>query len=639
MNKKGFLPLLPLAVLIILAVGLVLWIWGTTIGLFSFLSSTKGMLFIAGMTILVLSLVYGFKTDWNKNKAKMTITFVIIGALMVVVSGSGLIQTEFGGTTYLSISNVEVVDSGSRIIVYGVAGTGAEDISINFNKDDLNKELVADGYQATKDVTGRILLTNQVKSFNIQQQSDEIFYKFTTKNIGRFTSCSSSSCSSQAPTGYTFAEKVFRSPTLVCVCLYKQNVGINSVFTGAAIDDTTISATVGSATGTLKPSQGQNVLRLNDGKTVIEWTGNLNNYMQVYTPQYSALYKDSQFTKLISPNAFSQYKDAIGNIGKCVGSSGMTYAALVNPVFFLFVTTIEQSETCISNFNTNVDNLLASKTTEYQNAVIANSVDFDSNSMNVDLKVNTALPTFKITLDAKSVGIVELKGKPDITNCVANKDIFSGDTYTSNVQVKNVGLNDGSFTGSVSCNGVTASGFSSEVLVLKGSTGNIPVQVSGEKLSEGIDKGTCTVTVTDRKSGSSDTCNFILGVKYQGGIICDQSSLKCLDSKTLRTCSEDGMKFTDKVCDKGCIVANDGVGGCLGEVVKKCSIWQESYDKTQKDYGFMYWRAIVGNPIVTTTPDCRTAGWFNVLVIGIIVVILGTVMIIMWAPQKPRRRR
>jgi len=631
-NKKGQAFVIPIIAFVIVAVAIAVVL---IVGSFSILFSQLKYFAIGGAIILV-SIIFGFKTGWSEDKGKYILLFIIIGSLFILIPAFGILQETFGGTTYLSISNVEVIDKGARIIVYGVAGTGAEDIKINFNKEELNNKLNSQGYSATQDVVGRILLTKQIKKFGLEQNQDEIFYKLKIVNIGRLTFCSTSSCKKNTPSGYIFADTAFRSPTLVCMCLYKRNEGINALFTGSEIEDSEISVTIGSASGVLKPSQGINTLRLNDGKTFIEWTGGLNNYYQITAPNYAGLYKGSQFNKLISPNAFALYKDEVLKFGNCLGSTNFNYYALVSPVWLLLNTKVSTATTCVNNFNTKLDNLLSSKTSIYENSINAKDVSFTTNTMDVDLKVATSFPTFKITLDAKSVGIIELKGKPKIISCVSDKTISSGETYSTSITVKNIGANDGSFSGQFSCSNAVITGYISEVFVTKDSTVNIPAQFSGEKITEGENIGNCKVTITDRKSGDSDVCYFKLKVKYQGGIICEPFSIKCIDSKTLRICSSDGMTFEDKKCDEKCIVDNKGVGKCLSKAIPEdeCAWWQESYTRVEKDYGVAYWRLLFGNPKITETQDCRVAGWLNLLMIGGVILILGIILIVVWKPKR-----
>ncbi len=628
-NKKGVSvatvqALFPLIMILVFVLSLVIF---------------KGFrLFVIGGGILAGVFWLASKTKDDKVKAYLIVGALIIGGILVF--SSGILQS-FGGTTHLAISNIQIIDGGERIRIYGVAGTGAENININFRADDISDEIENDGYKATRGVTGQIQLTKQIKKFPIIKQQDENFYKISYIELGRFST--DQDCEDKTPSGNTYLGS-FRSPTLVLFCTYKQSAGTNGLFSGQAIEDSEIEFNIGGATGTLKPAQGTNFITLNDGKTKVEWTGSLNNYNQISNPNYAILFKGSQFDSLISPNAYSNFKDKERNYHSCMGL-GKSISIMKN---------------CVNHFSSNINSLLVSRTDQYTNSINANDVTFKSNAMEVDLKVASSLPTFIMTLDADSVGIIELKGRPDIVSCIPQKTINSGDTYSTSLRVKNVGDSDGSFSGSVTCQGVDIQGYVSEVLVPKGSTRDMSVQLSGSKTTPGEDTGGCTFKVEDRKGGGSDTCVAVMGVKYEGGILCEPNSERCLSANSLRKCSADGTTYQDVNCEKGCFVMENGVGVCAegecetdadcdnGELCiddvcipqgKECAWWQEPYTITEKDYGFMYWRAYTpwADPIITQTPDCRLASWISFSGILLLILILGGGTIWAYSPRNKKK--
>lgn len=504
----------------------------------------------------------------TKKYIGIGVVSIIIGAIVFFILLGGIPFQAFyiGGSTALSIDRVEIEDEGELIRIFGVA-TGAEELTIDWDSEDISDEIEEEGYKATKGVSGSIKLSKQTKRFIIDKQFDELFYKTSVKDIGILTWCGDNECKSKGSSSWEVMRS-YRTPTLTCQCVYKYSVGANSIFTGKEILDSKVDFNIGGATGSLEPSSGKNALTLNDGKTKVEWTGDLSNYEDISAPQYSILFAESNFEKLISQNAYTQAKSEFREFEDCISK--------------FLGTTVSNLNSCSSEYNTAIDNLLIDKTSSYTNSINAKGTEFGDNSLNVELKTASRFPTFIITLDASKVGIVELKGEPKIVSCVPSTDINSGDTISPTLRVKNTGSQDGSFFGRVSCSG-GASGIISESYFESGETKDMPIQVSGINTKEGIDYSTCEITIEDRNSGRTDTCNFKLGVKYQSGIKCEPDSIRCLDDKTLRTCSEDGKQYSDKECAEKCVVLEDGTGKCGTKQQEK----QQEFtceEKCEEDY-------------------------------------------------------
>jgi hypothetical protein len=536
---------------------------------------------------------------------KKALPIILIVFILLVVVGSivyfGFINTpqSVSGYTSLSISNVEIVDNGAKIRIYGVSN-GAEQINIDFTPSKLNQYLENKGYSATKSVTGSITLNNPTREFYATKDNEKIF-----SNIGYYELSLLKSCDNNKPIGIT--QEVFRIRS-TGICAYENSQGVYASFSGKTVDSTPVNVNIGGSTGTLNPSSGNNVLTLNDGKTKIEWVGNLVNYQGLNTPNYALLFSNSEYTKLIRQDSWSSYENTLLDFK-------------TNADIGLFSTSQAKSE--INAFNNAFNTILVDKTNDYKNSVNIDGLTFTNNGIKVDLTTPTQFPTFIITLDATKVGIVELKGKPNIVSCVSDKDISSGDTYSTNVKVKNIGSNDGSFYAQLSCSGDSgASGIVSEQYVKAGQTVNLPVQVSGTNTKSGTQDNTCTIKVIDRKSGDSDTCKFILGVKYQQNIICTPNSKTCLDSSTLKICNSKGTSFTTQDCDLGCIVLESGEAQCKGED-ETCNLdckWTQTLKQTE---------SCGGNPlcwvgIVKPKPVCKCvlASWVYLVILAFILAII-----------------
>lgn len=561
-----------------------------------------------------------------KKKQKQAIGIILIAIVsLFVLYNQGVFNKPLAlsGYTSLSISNVQIVDGGSKIRIYGVTN-GAEQISIQFTPIEINNYISGSGYTATNTVTGSITLTKQNKLFQLQKNTNENFIKLYNQDIGRLTLCSDSDCNNNKPSSNYFLVGKFRSPTLVCVCLFGNSAGTNSVFTGLATEDSIVDINIGGATGQLRPSQGSNVVTLNDGKTSIEWVGSLNNYQTITPPSYSVLFTGSQFSKLISSNAYSNYRNSISQFDSCIGASGSFFSALTGGIFnTLFnLPSVDTISNCVLSHNNRVESYLADMTQVYANSINSDGVSFDSNNLIVDLKTPSQFPTFIITLDAQSVGIIELKGKPQIVACVPGTTINSGDTYPTSISVKNVGSNDGSFYGTVSCNG-NVYGSITETYVSQGETKSIPVTISGSNTNSGTQYSSCKFTIIDRKSQQSAECSSTIGVTYQQNIICSPSSKICISSKILRTCDSQGTSFSDVTCPDSCIQTGD-TGSCEGNPPPPPSNKCESCDSyvISKTLGWIWKEKQCDATLTQSLTGCFTS-WIK-FILAFLVLIFGT---------------
>lgn len=543
--------------------------------------------------------------------AVLLVSFVAV-AIFINTKGAGV-----GGFTSLSISNVEIVEGGKFIRVYGVSN-GAEQLSISLNPSQLNQYIQDDGYEATKSLTGSIILDKQLKRFPIIKQIDKNYYELKTMNVGGFSSCPSQ-------TGFESKGKVPDSTLGTDVCLYVRGIGTNSEFSGQSIRDSQVSFNIGGSTGILNPSSGTNVLTLNDGQTKVEWVGDLSNYNQISAPSYSVLFHESKYQKLITKDAFSRSESETQTFQDCIARQRITGSSafdLAVNFFFTSKKSVSEITSCTNNYNNKITTLLVDKTSEYSSSINDDGIIFTENAMQIDLKTADAFPTFIITLDASKVGIIELKGKPDIVSCVETRTINSGDTISVDLQVKNIGSNSGSFYGSVSCSGqATASGTISEQLVEKGETISIPLQITGSNTIEGTESASCIYTIIDRKSQDKDSCTSILNVKYQSGLICEPNKKKCLDEKTLQICSADGKSEDLEECELGCSTLADGTGVCKVAEDSDDDGLQCSFGQIEKPAGkFLFYEY---------EARCGTASWvfFTIFLVFITLIVFAIVLL------------
>lgn len=558
---------------------------------------------------------------------KKEVTYIVLGLVLLAIIGTaiyfGIPNQAISGYSTLSISNVEVIDNGNFIRILGVSN-GAEAMTFTFASSQIDSYINDDGYDATKSITGSITLDKQIKRFPLTKKTDQNFFELKTQKVGLFSSCPSSD-------GYVSLGSSL-SLSLSKVCFYKRGIGTNSVFSGQSIRDSSVSVTIAGATGILNPSSGTNTLTLNDGKTKVEWVGDLSNFNQISAPfSYSALFQESKFQKLIDVNAYALAQDESIRFSSCMGKTSTASSVFSGGIFSLLsnLKTNSQIDSCINTYNNRVTNILTDKTITYTSSINADSIVFSDNSLDVDLKTADAFPTIIITIPAEKVGIKELSGIPDIASCVPDKKINSGDTINPTLSIKNIGSSDGSFSGSVTCSGTaSATGIISETYFKAGETKSIPIQITGQNtIADTTKDATCTYTIQDRKSGKTDSCTSTLSVEYQSGLVCNPSSIKCVDANNLRTCSANGKTYEDKKCDLGCESLEDGTGQCKGvppPPPKECR-WFESYrEEGSKTLGIFPGKQA----------GCYTAGWLYFVISIIVVLFLIFIFLVLMRLRK-----
>jgi len=550
----------------------------------AFLFSSKFRFIVVGLAVIVGLFWAGSKLEDKKIK---NILFIIAGVgavVFLVIAGVSQNALVVGSTT-LSVSQVDVIDSGSRLIIYGTVG-GAENLLINFNKDTINSML--EDYKVNDIATMSISMTDPSIDFPAGSDGDDI-YSISSFQIGILKSCVNNMPSggiSILGTTDSFFNKI---------CHYTYKSGELRNFNGQKIENTKVTFKIdGDTIGTLSPSTGTSVIATPDGKTRIEYAGSLTNYEQVGTPfQYDILLTDSKYTDLIQDGVSNEMDDAYTSLKRCS-------SILTNPA------------TCISSYNSKVDSLLVSKNNIYKNDINAERIDFTSSGLRVYNDVVTTFPTFKITLDAKYVAIEELAGKPQITSCISDKLIDSGDAYNGKLSVKNIGSNTGSFYGSVSCSGISTINDVAigERLVNSGSTESFTTQIYGLNDISGIQSNNCKVTITDRKSQESDSCNFNLDVKYVNGSGRPPKPQECnkdSDCEDNSLCI-DGICQEQLVCDK---------------------FWQEEGVKTTYKVNIL---GILKFGEVEE-PVCKTSDWVYYVLGSLIIIILGSVALVLYSKK------
>jgi len=151
-----------------------------------------------------------------------------------------------------------------------------------------------------------------------------------------------------------------------------------------------------------------------------------------------------------------------------------------------------------------------------------------------------------------------------------------------------------------------------------------------EAIFERCESGECVQKVLEIECNSNAVCID----KFGDNFVCSQALStfgKCIESKI-------GQSY----CGDGTCNVGESFGSCPKDCSEdtSCEWYQESYTKTEKDYGFAYWRAYTPgfDPLETEVSGCKTAGWVMWSIIGAVVVILGSVAIISTRPKKAVRK-
>jgi hypothetical protein len=108
MNKRGFIPLvgLSLGVVIAMVVGILILVGGI------FYVTITNKFVIIGSVIIVLSLIYGFKTEaFTKQRGKFVFLFLILGILVFMIGSTPLQQSIIGEKeiTYVDDSTIGMI--------------------------------------------------------------------------------------------------------------------------------------------------------------------------------------------------------------------------------------------------------------------------------------------------------------------------------------------------------------------------------------------------------------------------------------------------------------------------------------------------------------------------------------------------
>ena len=516
-----------------------------------------------------------------RKKHKKLLAWILIAAFiiggLIYASNKGILPFAVSGPSYLSISDIDLIDSGQRIMILATGGS-AEQLLIRFSDSQLNSKLASEGYMVEKGINVDILINKWQYNYPIDLTSNTfktLGVQDLTPYIGSEFSCDLSDCSvSSVPKLgtyiFAYAHEMSSFPgKFNCRCVYYNPSDRVGQFLGDIQQlNYNINFKIGSETASM--NKDNLVISLANGDFRAEYVGNLGTLFQRSKPGYDVLYKNGAYQNLI-PSAGYNYPGKYGSIGsplpylkQCIGNVDLSTCTWLTSGC---ADEVKKVNGCLNQYNSDLSIGSSNKNTEYKTNNQVESMSFSGNSLIVNSQIPTFQPVFKIIVDAEYVGLKELKGEPQITSCAPSVEIIGGTSKQVSLKVRNIGKEAGQFDYSVSCqsNQVSFSGAGSSVDA--GQEATINVLFSGTNTNPADLIGSCTHKIIDRKSQKSVSCTSSYKVKYNA-LICTPGQLRCSTSNThiIERCNELGNAWeTYQNCGVEFCILKDGTPSCGGK--------------------------------------------------------------------------
>lgn len=517
----------------------------------------------------------------KKTRTSLTILFIIIGILVVIglifgiFYSTGVFQQAVSGASYLSISKIDNVGKGSEFLIYATGGS-SENLNIDFSAQEINEQISGSGYMVDRGVPLTARINKWEYTYPISLTSNT-FKTIATQDlvpyIGSEGSCDLSDCSnSKVPQLGTYIKAYSYNQgnipfTYYCKCIYYTDTSKTGSFLGdLSLLDYNIDFTINGETKSL--NKNNPTISLQSGNVRIEYVGNLGTQFQRSKPSYDVLYQNGIYQYLI-PNQGASFSGKYGSIGSpsnyissCLGSTSLTGCAgsICNTIN-------TKVSSCLNQYNSDKSIGSGNKNSEYKSNSQVNSITFSGNNLISTSNVPSFQPTFKIFVNAKWVGLKELSGDPQIVNCVPSISIDGGTSKTSAITVKNKGSSAGQFDYKTVCDSSDVMFSGTIGLIEPGETKSLDLSFSGTNQNTNDLKGTCTHTITDRKSQKSVSCTSSYTVKYSGNF-CTPGLLRCSqDLKSVEKCNDLGTKYEIySNCENNCVIVSGSPGCSEGSI-------------------------------------------------------------------------
>lgn len=549
-NKRGQLGVTAGIVAVIIAIGLL-------IGFFVFQNIR---FIIIGIALMVASLIVFIKTPRESNRLSFSLILLVVGIGFTLLPSFGLFSQSFiGGSTTLSIDRADY-DGRDLQILTASLGNGYDEYVINFDNQEIGREV---GENVRNDVNGRIRIRDFSSEFNLVKSSDpnEVFYQtdlFVYRDIFMVdanqwsTQRGVQECRNRGATDPVnwYAIDVglpFAYYDLYCIGL--KQIAARGDITGVREKKFVIDVTIDGET--VQMDQDDNFVELHGGDVRVELVGQLESFNDIEEVPYDILWMPSQFRWLVS-EASDRYagKTTAGDF--MTSFQGQPSSHVVNDPqnnpFFQRSRRwdVDTIATSLSNLNSQFEQEPLVKDIQISTT---NGGSYGSQA-NGDMIIQTgptAFPVVRIILDADYVGIVPLKGKPQITQCLTTTNLESGQNVPKTFQVRNSGDGDGQFSARVECSNPRIDVDIEPIgIVGAGQTRTVDALIGG-LAPEKNEAGSCKLIVQDVGSGEQTSCNFNVNVEFVD-TLCEPNRLYC-DGQELKMCSPTGNNAeTIEVC-------------------------------------------------------------------------------------------
>ncbi len=494
----------------------------------------------------------------NKKEKK-----IISGISLILIFGMFLISSNgfyfpfasgdfINGVSDLSILSISQVTLNGEpaIRIYATANGGAEVLDIDWGTSEINSKLREGGSDliATESIRGGIQVGRQTLEFPYASTGETIHRSVKQISIGTFVSCNYENCKNSAGSGDVLD---WMRPGLSCQCLIgleKADVGKWSSITKGNYPVTFYIDGLGSTTF----DRDSMTKYLNDetlgNNAKIQFEGFLDSYDSVGEPSYTPYLYLNQI-QLLEPTSFALITSAKRNLLDSFGYWDVnTYNSILNDIFI-------------------------DKYSQYSRESYIYSSSRDVSGIKITLDKPISYPTFTITLNAESVGIIEQSGQPDNLYCEDTK-FKANELGETTCSVRNSG-GAGSFSVDLTNCGTSAFVIGGNNLggFDVGEEDTFKINLQGTTDNENGEEGNCRVKVYDLNDPSKyDTFTFGYFIEYNPGGKCSPIGKLICDEqlKNILECKSSGTYELKESCDEICSYGTNGVAFCSIEDEDGC---------------------------------------------------------------------
>lgn len=523
MNRKALSPQLILIVVGLVALAII-------IAMLAFSGTARFVVVGAGM---IFGAIYVFvKGGRSQKTAVFALVLLAVGAGFIISSG-------FVQQTVFSVSDITYIEG--QQIVRIVASPGEENAIVSLTADDINQRLEGKGWSVDKGV--RIELTSEeyTKRFSLVKDENAQLYILGRTDIGNAKSSKKADIIQQCKTTYptTVDAYLFDEGGLSianAVCIYKMPNGNLGYISNTISDDVKIRVTAAGDSQVIQ--SGTQFVTLADGNIRVKFEGSLQPLDRIEgTGQLRVWWQNGKFQYLVAPDSLSKQSEVLSEYYS--RTSGLNIYDGTNYNAAILAHNNRIRDVVLKNANADYSPTLVKSIN-----LATESSDTNKGRLSITMRRGAAIPLLTIDVKGSFLGIERLQGKPDITSCVSDISAKAGreSELRGILKVKNVGAQEGRFSIGITCTNAKTDAFvDSTVTLAAGEEESLTVQVAGSSSTPGAtERGKCTVTVTDRQGGGSDSCTFGTAIEFSQNICFSGQSQCSADKRSVLACSSEG---------------------------------------------------------------------------------------------------